>query len=43
MCDVVLYFQLRESQTLVQELETKNTHLVKRLEKSKYRNVNDSN
>ena len=35
--------QLRESQTQVQELETKNNHLMKRMEKSKYRNVNDSN
>jgi DNA repair exonuclease SbcCD ATPase subunit len=35
--------ELRESQTALQDLETKNGHLMKRLEKAKYRNVTDAN
>lgn len=35
--------ELREAQAHVQDLETKNGHLMKRLEKAKYRNVTDAN
>ena len=34
--------QLREAQALVQDLETKNGHLIKRLEKTKLRNLTEA-